>query len=134
MTLYRKICKFLKINFLFLWTAILALYFIQIGVMLLDPAYGTGDWGSNAWINGIKFVINDTTVAGLNVLFIMIILWLVTIFTNRIPATLILAFVITAIVSIAEFQVISVRQEAITEASLQEISALKIYWLWLTLS
>lgn len=123
--IYRKICKFLKINFLFLWVAILALYFIQIGVMMSDPTYGTGNWGANAWANGIKFVINETTVAGTNVLFIMSLLWLITIITNRIPVTLILASVITAIAAIAEFQVISVRQEAITEASLQEITAFK---------
>ncbi|WP_260361950.1 LTA synthase family protein [Leuconostoc pseudomesenteroides] len=90
-----------------------------------NPTYGTGNWGTNAWANGIKFVINETTVAGTNVLFIMILLWLVTIITNRIPVTLILASVITAIAAIAEFQVISVRQEAITEASLQEITAFK---------
>ncbi|MCT4388568.1 alkaline phosphatase family protein [Leuconostoc pseudomesenteroides] len=120
-----KLVRFLKINFLFLWVAILALYFIQIGVMMSNPTYGTGNWGTNAWANGIKFVINETTVAGTNVLFIMILLWLVTIITNRIPVTLILASVITAIAAIAEFQVISVRQEAITEASLQEITAFK---------
>ncbi|KDA48864.1 MULTISPECIES: LTA synthase family protein [Leuconostoc] len=90
-----------------------------------DPTYGTGNWGTNAWANGIKFVINETTVAGTNVLFIMILLWLVTIITNRIPVTLILASVVTAIAAIAEFQVINVRQEAITEASLQEITAFK---------
>ncbi|MGX6466163.1 sulfatase-like hydrolase/transferase [Leuconostoc falkenbergense] len=90
-----------------------------------DPTYGTGNWGTNAWANGIKFVINETTVAGTNVLFIMILLWLVTIITNRIPVTLILAFVVTAVAAIAEFQVINVRQEAITEASLQEITAFK---------
>lgn len=125
MKVYLQIVKFLKINFLFLWVAILALYFIQIGVMMSNPTYGTGNWGTNAWANGIKFVINETTVAGTNVLFIMILLWLVTIITNRIPVTLILASVITAIAAIAEFQVISVRQEAITEASLQEITAFK---------
>ncbi|WP_415598338.1 LTA synthase family protein [Leuconostoc pseudomesenteroides] len=90
-----------------------------------NPTYGTGNWGTNAWANGIKFVINETTVAGTNVLFIMILLWLVTIITNRIPVTLILASVVTAIAAIAEFQVINVRQEAITEASLQEITAFK---------
>ncbi|WP_376778761.1 hypothetical protein, partial [Leuconostoc falkenbergense] len=58
-----------------------------------DPTYGTGNWGTNAWANGIKFVINETTVAGTNVLFIMILLWLVTIITNRIPVTLILTSV-----------------------------------------
>ncbi len=120
-----KLIRFLKINFLFLWVAILALYFIQIGVMMSNPTYGTGNWGTNAWANGIKFVINETTVAGTNVLFIMILLWLVTIITNRIPVTLILASVVTAIAAIAEFQVINVRQEAITEASLQEITAFK---------
>ncbi|MFT9031068.1 LTA synthase family protein [Leuconostoc pseudomesenteroides] len=103
----------------------MALYFIQIGVMMSNPTYGTGNWGTNAWANGIKFVINETTVAGTNVLFIMILLWLVTIITNRIPVTLILASVVTAIAAIAEFQVINVRQEAITEASLQEITAFK---------
>lgn len=93
--------------------------------MMSNPTYGTGNWGTNAWANGIKFVINETTVAGTNVLFIMILLWLVTIITNRIPVTLILASVVTAIAAIAEFQVINVRQEAITEASLQEITAFK---------
>lgn len=116
MKVYLKIVKFLKINFLFLWVAILALYFIQIGVMM-------SNWGTNAWASGIKFVVNETTVAGTNVLFIMILLWLVTSITNRIPVTLILASVVTAIAAIAEFQVINVRQEAITEASLQEITA-----------
>ncbi|MGO3364322.1 MAG: LTA synthase family protein [Leuconostoc falkenbergense] len=120
-----KLIRFLKINFLFLWVAILALYFIQIGVMMSNPTYGTGNWGTNAWANGIKFVINETTVAGTNVIFIMILLWLVTIITNRIPVTLILASVVTAMAAIAEFQVINVRQEAITEASLQEITAFK---------
>lgn len=120
-----KLIRFLKINFLFLWVAILAIYCIQIGVMMSNPTYGTGNWGTNAWANGIKFVINETTVAGTNVLFIMILLWLVTIITNRIPVTLILASVVTAIAAIAEFQVINVRQEAITEASLQEITAFK---------
>ncbi|MGR8838256.1 sulfatase-like hydrolase/transferase [Leuconostoc falkenbergense] len=120
-----KLIRFLKINFLFLWVAILALYFIQIGVMMSNPTYGTGNWGTNAWANGIKFVINETTVAGTNVIFIMILLWLVTNITNRIPVTLILASVVTAMVAIAEFQVINVRQEAITEASLQEITAFK---------
>ncbi len=120
-----KLIRFLKINFLSLWVAILALYFIQIGVMMSNPTYGTGNWGTNAWANGIKFVINETTVAGTNVIFIMILLWLVTIITNRIPVTLILASVVTAMAAIAEFQVINVRQEAITEASLQEITAFK---------
>ncbi|MGO2544745.1 MAG: hypothetical protein ACTH7G_01850 [Leuconostoc mesenteroides] len=118
-----KIFKFLRLNFLFLWLSIVSLYIIQIGVMLTDPIYGTGDWGRSAWTNGIQFVINQTTSAGINVLVLMILMWLITLISNRIPVTIIVMAVLTAIVTVAEYQLINVRQEAITEASLQEVTA-----------
>lgn len=119
-----KIFKFLRLNFLFLWLSIVSLYIIQIGVMLTDPTYGTGDWGRSIWTNGIQFVINQTTSAGINVVILMILMWLITLISNRIPVTIIVMAVLTAIVTVAEYQLINVRQEAITEASLQEVTAL----------
>ncbi|MGO0154094.1 LTA synthase family protein [Leuconostoc mesenteroides] len=92
--------------------------------MTTNPEYGTGDWGRSAWTNGIQFVINQTTSAGINVLVLVILMWLITLISNRIPVTIIVMSVLTAITTIAEYQLISVRQEAITEASLQEVTAL----------
>lgn len=54
----------------------------------------------------------------------MILLWMLLIITNRVPVTLIIATVMTTIAAIAEYQLINTRQEAITEASLQEITAI----------
>lgn len=124
MKIYYQSLRFLKINFLFLWFSQIALYVIQIAVMPNNPEYGTGDWGSNVWVNGIQFVINDSTAAGINVLLMMILLWMLLIITNRVPVTLIIATVMTTIAAIAEYQLINTRQEAITEASLQEITAI----------
>jgi len=124
MKIYYQSLRFLKINFLFLWFSLIALYVIQIAVMSSNPEYGTGDWGSNVWVNGIQFVINDSTAAGINVLLMMILLWMLLIITNRVPVTLIIATVMTTIAAIAEYQLINTRQEAITEASLQEITAI----------
>lgn len=124
MKIYYQSLRFLKINFLFLWFSLIALYVIQIAVMSNNPEYGTGDWGSNVWVNGIQFVINDSTAAGINVLLMMILLWMLLIITNRVPVTLIIATVMTTIAAIAEYQLINTRQEAITEASLQEITAI----------
>ncbi|MBZ1506553.1 sulfatase-like hydrolase/transferase [Leuconostoc mesenteroides] len=119
-----KVFKFLRINFLFLWLSILFLYIIQIGIMLADPTYATGEWGGDLWINGIQFVINQTTSAGINVLVLIMLMWLITIVSNRIPVTIILMSVLTALVTTAEYQLISLRREAITEASFQEVTAL----------
>lgn len=124
MKIYYQSLRFLKINFLFLWFSLIALYVIQIAVMSSNPEYGTGDWGSNVWVNGIQFVINDSTAAGINVLLMMILLWMLLIITNRVPVTLIIATIMTTIAAIAEYQLINTRQEAITEASLQEITAI----------
>lgn len=124
MKIYYQSLRFLKINFLFLWFSLIALYVIQIAVMSSNPEYGTGDWGSNVWVNGIQFVINDSTAAGINVLLMIILLWMLLIITNRVPVTLIIATVMTTIAAIAEYQLINTRQEAITEASLQEITAI----------
>lgn len=124
MKIYYQSLRFLKINFLFLWFSLIALYVIQIAVMSNNPEYGTGDWGSNVWVNGIQFVINDSTAAGINVFLMMILLWMLLIITNRVPVTLIIATVMTTIAAIAEYQLINTRQEAITEASLQEITAI----------
>ena len=119
-----KVFKFLRINFLFLWLSILFLYIIQIGIMLADPTYATGEWGGDLWINGIQFVINQTTSAGINVLVLIMLMWLITIVSNHIPVTIILMSVLTALVTTAEYQLISLRREAITEASFQEVTAL----------
>ncbi|MGB2540859.1 hypothetical protein [Leuconostoc suionicum] len=119
-----KVFKFLRMNFLFLWLSILFLYIIQIGIMLADPTYATGEWGGDLWINGIQFVINQTTSAGINVLVLIMLMWLITIVSNRIPVTIILMSVFTALVTTAEYQLISLRREAITEASFQEVTAL----------
>lgn len=124
MNIYPRILKFLKINFLFLWLSLISLYVIQIGVMLSDPSSGTGDWGNDVWVNGIQFVVNETTSAGINVIILMLILWILTIISNRIPVTIILATVMTSISTIAEYQLINTSEEAITEASLHEITAL----------
>lgn len=69
-------------------------------------------------------MINDSTAAGINVFLMMILLWMLLIITNRVPVTLIIATVMTTIAAIAEYQLINTRQEAITEASLQEITAI----------
>ncbi|GMA70563.1 arylsulfatase [Leuconostoc litchii] len=102
----------------------ISVYVIQIGVMFTDPSYGTGDWGHNVWTNGIQFIVNQTTSAGINVLILMIMMWIITLISNRIPVTIIMMTILTAVASVAEYQLINVRQEAITEASLQEVTAI----------
>ena len=116
---WNKLLAFFKINFLFLWFAILGVIVIQVGIYLAEYM----GYGQTPTANLLAF-INNTSAAGINVLFMMLIMWFITIVSNRLPVTLILTTVLSLVWSVAEYQVIVDRQEAITEASLQEVTAI----------